>query len=87
MFINLVSKNVLGLYSFKEHFITILYSEGAYYRREICVSKSAGLIIGGKFVSAIFQCANDNIGALTRNLWQRNPSEHANFKHNSNKPY
>ena len=40
---------------------------GAYLRREISVSKSAGLIIGEKFVSAIFQCANDNIGALTRN--------------------
>ena len=36
---------------------------GAYIRREICVSKSAGLIIGGKFVLAISPCA----GALTRN--------------------
>ena len=40
---------------------------GAYIWREICVSKSAGLIIGGKFVSPISPCANDNIGALTRN--------------------
>ena len=58
---------------------------GAYFRREICVSKSAGL--GGKFVSAIFPCENDNIGALTTNSWQLNFSEHANFKHNSNKLY
>lgn len=33
----------------------------------------------------IFHCANDNIGALTRNSWQRYPSGHANSKHNSNK--
>ena len=51
---------------------------GAYLRREISVSKSAGLIIGEKFVSAIFQCANDNIGALTRNSWQLNLSKHSN---------
>ena len=38
-------------------------------------------------MSAIFQCANDNIGALTRNSWQLNLSEHSNFKHNSNKLY
>ena len=50
------------------------------------MSKSAGLIIGGKFVSAIFPCAND-IGALTRNLWQLNFSELANFKRDSNKLY
>ena len=37
---------------------------GAYIWREICVLKSAGLIIGRKLVSAIFPCANDNIGAL-----------------------
>ena len=42
-----------------------LFFGGAYIRREICVSESAGLIIGEKFVSAIFPCANDNIGALT----------------------
>ena len=38
---------------------------GAYFRSESSVSKSARLIIGGKFVSAkIFQCANDNINNL-----------------------
>ena len=57
---------------------------GAYLRREICVSKSDGLIIGGKFVLVIFPCANYNIGALTRNSQQLNFSD-ANFKHNSNK--
>ena len=46
------------------------FNGGAYVRREICVSKSAGLIIGGKFVSAFSPCANNNIGALTRNSWQ-----------------
>ena len=60
---------------------------GAYIRREICVSKSAGLIIGGKFVSPISPCANDNIGALTRNSWQLNLSEHANFKHKKQQLY
>ena len=60
---------------------------------------SEGLIFGGAYIrrglfsegnlcmSAIFRCANDNIGALTRNSWQLNLSEHSNFKHNSNKLY
>ena len=43
---------------------------GAYHRWKICVSKSAGLVIGGKFVSASFQCTTDNIGVLTGNSWQ-----------------
>ena len=56
-----------GLIFFKGLFSGLIF-RGAYFRREISVSQSAGLIIGGKFVLAIFQCANDNIGALTRNL-------------------
>ena len=32
--------------------------------RAICVSKPAGLIIRGNFVSAIFQCAYGNIVVL-----------------------
>ena len=40
-------------YIFQSTFLRGLYLEGC--------------IIGGKFVSAIFKCANDNIGALTRN--------------------
>ena len=55
-----------GLYFLKDFFEGLIFG-GAKYRREICVYKSTGLIIGGKFVSGIFQCANDNIGALTRN--------------------
>ena len=47
-------------------FLVLIFG-GAYFRREISVSKSAGLIIGGNFLSAIFECANDNIGALSRN--------------------
>ena len=54
-------KECPGAYIFQRTF------SRAYFRREISVSKLAGLIIGGKFVSTIFQCANDNIGALTRN--------------------
>ena len=37
--------------------------EGAYYRKETYVSKLAGLIIGGTFVS-IFECATGNIRGL-----------------------
>ena len=64
-----------GAYIFQRSFLGGLISGGKF-----CVSKSAGLIIGGKFVSAIPPCANDNIGALTRISWQLNFSEHANFK-------
>jgi len=40
-----------------------LFLEGAYYRKETYVSKLAGLIIGGTFVS-IFECATGNIRGL-----------------------
>ena len=45
-----------GAYIFQRTFLRGLFLEGtyifggAYYRREICISKLAGLIIGGKFV-------------------------------------
>ena len=40
-----------GAYIFQRTLLRGLFLEGAYYRREICVSKLAGLIIGRKFVS------------------------------------
>ena len=41
---------------------------GAYYRKEIYVSKLAGLIIGGKFVSTFLNVQLVILGVLARNL-------------------
>ena len=63
---------------------------GAYIRRGLIIiafRNRLGLQLEGNFCRQFFQCENDNIGALTRNWWQRNPSEHANFKQSSNKLY
>ena len=44
-----------------------LYSEGLIYGGKFPFQNRLDIIIGAIFGSAIFQCANDNIGTLTRN--------------------
>ena len=44
------SENVLGLIFFKGLFEALIFG-GAYMWREICIQKSARLILGGKFTS------------------------------------
>ena len=53
-----------GAHIFQRTFSGGLVLEGAYYRREICVSKLVGPIIGGKFVSKFF-----NVQLVILGLW------------------
>jgi len=51
-----ITKISLGAYIFQRPFLRGLFLEGlifggAYIRRELCVSKSVRLIVGGKFAS------------------------------------
>ena len=51
-----IPKISAGAYSFQRPFLRGLFLEGlifggAYKRREVCVSKAARLILGGKFAS------------------------------------
>ena len=62
-----------GAYIFERTFLRGLFWKGltfggAYYRKEIYVSKLAGLIIGGKFVSKFLNVQLVILGFLARNL-------------------
>ena len=45
------AERLLGIFNFKGPFWEGLIFGGAYIRRELCVSKSVRLILGGKFAS------------------------------------
>lgn len=60
---------------------------GANYRKEINVSKLAGLIIGGKFVLKFLNVRLVILEVLGQDSSQVNHSENAKSKHNGDKLY
>ena len=73
MYIFFIYRKILkispGAYIFQRTFLRGLFFlfRGAYYRREICISQSAGLIIGGKFVPKFL-----NVQLVILGFWLKN---------------